>query len=903
MREKTKSLVVPLVVSAAAVIAVLSGLLASMDWRIYDLMLHARPAPVEERAVLLADIDDAAIAEIGTWPISRDVVADGLVALADLQALAISFDIEYVDPSPRGVDARYLEDDIPGYFNEGFGMLSDNTTKLFTALARRQIPLGEAESYVKDLSGLSDSLREDLLSRVRKIAADNDDRLGKAAWFQGSAYFTVNMRREPVPNQKPEILAAAAEKAGRALAKPRSGAYRVADGLLPTISQVLSRGAGAGFPNVYIDPDGVRRRIDLFYEFDGRLYSQLVLAPLLDIFGTSGVEAGKGYFLLKGSRLPSGQVADIRIPRAEDGRVLIDWPHKEYLSSFRHISLRQYIVHEKLFADLAHNLRIRDSWGYFSSYGGEESLAALAAKEEEYRRACLTGDDAPPRDAKVQLAAMRDALLGACSAFLATRPEAAIEAEISQLLADGKLDAATKEQYTTIQKDAPAYFAATRKLVEDLSSLRTRLRQETTGAFVIIGYTATGTTDIGVNPFAGEYVNVGTHAAVYNTIVRRSFIDDTPAWVPLLLGIAASFGLALIIRGRVPAVAIAIGSGTTAILALGILLVFVFGSRFVGPSVPILAAFLTFLSSTIVNFLKTEREKGFLRNAFSHYLSADVIKDIVADPSKLKLGGTKRCMTAMFTDIRGFSTVSEKMTPEDLVRLLNRYLTGMSDVILDLKGTIDKYEGDAIIAFFGAPIELPDHAYRCCQAAIKMKKIEEELNRQFLTDGTAPTPLLTRVGINTGDMVVGNMGTNRKMDYTIIGDAVNLAARLEGVNKQYGTWICASEDTVSAAGGDFFFRRLDRIRVVGKSQPIQIFELVDMKNALSQAQKSFFEGFVEAMARFDSRDWKGARETFQACLDASAEDGPSKTYIGRCDNYIKAPPPADWDGVYNLTAK
>jgi len=260
-------------------------------------------------------------------------------------------------------------------------------------------------------------------------------------------------------------------------------------------------------------------------------------------------------------------------------------------------------------------------------------------------------------------------------------------------------------------------------------------------------------------------------------------------------------------------------------------------------------------------------------------------------------------MTAMFTDIRGFSTVSEKLTPEDLVRLLNRYLTGMSDVILDLKGTIDKYEGDAIIAFFGAPIDLPDHAERACRAAVKMKRIEAELNKQFLSDGITPSPLLTRLGLNTGDMVVGNMGTTRKMDYTIIGDAVNLAARLEGVNKQYGTWVCASEDTVSAAGSSFLFRRLDRIRVVGKSQPIRIFELVEEKSALPEEKKAFYSRFETAMEEFESRDWMKARAAFAACLEQAPEDGPAKTYLARCDNYAKNPPAEDWDGVYNLTQK
>ncbi|MDP3178952.1 MAG: CHASE2 domain-containing protein, partial [Spirochaetaceae bacterium] len=524
MREKNQIFIVPTVITAVAILATIFGLLGQLDWKVYDFMLHARASPQEERSVLLTDLDDAAIAEIGTWPVGRDVVADGLAALADLGARAITFDIEYVDASPRGVDVRYLEEDIPDSFAEGFGSLSGNIRGLFTALAKKQIPLSAAEDYVQDLEGLTGAVRDELLSRVRKIAADNDDRLGKAARFFGDAYFTVNMRRAPEPNQDSAIVAMATAKAGKPFDKAGAGILETAQGILPTISPILERGAGAGFPNVWVDPDGVRRRIDLFYEYDGKIYAQLVMAPLLDILGSPHVVVNKGSFELIGAKLPSGEETNIHVPRAEDGRVLIDWPHKEYLESFRHVSFREYILHEKMFADLAHNLRIRDSWGYFSAYHGEESLASLALRTEAFRKACLTEDEAPPEDAKASLRALRDGLLAECRAFLATEPEKAIAEDIEALLASKKLDAASRAQYEQIKADAPVYFAATRTLVNDISDFRERLKKETQDAFCIIGFTATGTTDIGVNPFAGEYVNVGTHAAVYNTVLRRSFL-------------------------------------------------------------------------------------------------------------------------------------------------------------------------------------------------------------------------------------------------------------------------------------------------------------------------------------------------------------------------------------------
>ncbi|MCL2251848.1 MAG: adenylate/guanylate cyclase domain-containing protein, partial [Treponema sp.] len=288
------------------------------------------------------------------------------------------------------------------------------------------------------------------------------------------------------------------------------------------------------------------------------------------------------------------------------------------------------------------------------------------------------------------------------------------------------------------------------------------------------------------------------------------------------------------------------------------------------------------------------------------YVSSDVVKEIITDPSRLQLGGTKRHMTAIFTDVKGFSSISEKLDPEELVRLLNKYLSAMSDAILAEKGTIDKYEGDAIIAFFGAPLDLKDHALRACVSAIKIKKLELELNKTIMEQNLSPIPLITRIGINTGDMVAGNMGTANKMNYTIMGNAVNLAARLEGVNKQYGTWILASEDTIREAhteGEILFYRKLDRVRVVGIDKPVRLCELIDLNSSAEEIDKKRITIFHEALSHFENREWKTAAEGFNEVLAIKADDETAKMYHERCQKFITTPPSASWDGVYNLTSK
>jgi adenylate cyclase len=280
------------------------------------------------------------------------------------------------------------------------------------------------------------------------------------------------------------------------------------------------------------------------------------------------------------------------------------------------------------------------------------------------------------------------------------------------------------------------------------------------------------------------------------------------------------------------------------------------------------------------------------------------ISEIIADPSKLNLGGEKREMTAIFTDIQGFSGISEKLDPAELVRLLNRYLTTISNIIMENTGTIDKYEGDAIIAFFGAPLYEEDHANLACRSALIMKKAERELNVTIMEEHLSPSPLFTRIGINTGNMVVGNMGAENKMDYTIMGNAVNLAARLEGVNKQYHTGgVLISDYTNETAGDEFVCRSLDRVRVVGINTPVRLYELLRMRDDMDPGQAEYFAAWEKAVGLFESGSFEKAGEAFSFLMQKRPEDYTAKLYADRCMNYLQSPPPGSWDGVHNLTEK
>ena len=315
----------------------------------------------------------------------------------------------------------------------------------------------------------------------------------------------------------------------------------------------------------------------------------------------------------------------------------------------------------------------------------------------------------------------------------------------------------------------------------------------------------------------------------------------------------------------------------------------------------VLAAIFSMVVINVRFYISEMGQKTMIRDMFGQYLSPKVVEDLVEDPSKVQLGGEEREMTAFFSDIAGFSSISEDMTPSELVQLLNDYLTEMCTIIIGHEGTIDKFEGDAIIAFWGAPAVQSDHATRACLASIDMNRRLVELREKWAGEGVPQ--LNVRMGLNSGPMVVGNMGSLQRLDYTIMGDTVNLASRLEGANKVYGSGMMISESTYRASESSIDVRELDRIRVVGKSEPVTVYELLDRKNQTTPAVSDLASEFESALMKYKNGDFAAAKMGFETCLAIIDDDIPSRTYVARCEEFIKTPPGSDWDGVYTLTDK
>ncbi len=426
-------------------------------------------------------------------------------------------------------------------------------------------------------------------------------------------------------------------------------------------------------------------------------------------------------------------------------------------------------------------------------------------------------------------------------------------------------------------------------------------RGEFKDKIVFVGGTATALFDTKAVPNVPVFPGTEIHATALDNMIAGNYLRRVPSGRTYLLVLLFAL-LCGVILSRMP---IRLGTLLIALLAVayGFVCQWIFVSRFlvldfVAPAVTICAVYVVIL---FYRFLSEEREKRWIKGTFSQYLSPKVIEVITADPARLRLGGEEREMTVFFSDLAGFTSISEALKPSELVAVLNEYLTEMSEVILKYDGVVDKYIGDAIMAFWNAPVDQPKHPLLACHSALDQIKLLNVLQQRF---AERKLPLIDcRVGINTGAMVVGNMGSKNRFDYTVMGDSVNLASRLEGANKPFHTHIMISEFTYEKVKNDVEARPLDMLRVKGKAIPIHVYELVARKGELSPDQTKAFALYGEGLSFYRDRKFDKALDNFRKVQQVLPNDGPSDVYIQRSQGYIAAPPPKDWDGVFVMTTK
>ncbi len=929
-----------------------------LDYRFYDFLSSLAKNPDTDEKILLIDIGDRSLSEYGEWPWTRDVIGNVMLRLKDLGARTCVFDIEYLSGSSLAAD-RNINDISSKIFYDGENDISQAFQNYAQYIREGFVETDDAVDAANEvISNSVDPVLFDMFQRMNDgLNRDFDAFFAKTLQFFGNASMTINMKDtnnivdpDDIDYAMTRFLFGNVKDPKNLIARDNEYSFRETEnaddkrGFVPAINKIISKAAGAGFTNVVVDNDGVRRRVELLNHRDGKYTGQLSFAPLVREMDVQEIVRGYRSITLKGAILPGKtEREDICIPLDDHGRMFVNWLHNSYNESFKHIE----VVNFKYLDDSEEAISI------LLSQLGQMDMEGLSEADVE-----LIDSSADILELYLNVVSMQSDMLARCEGF-----------DINGDAIGGGL---TDEDYSAYYDLKDRYcrgladYAAAlgllnledgdvkdcvESLVNEIALYNENIdvmKEYVGDCFCIIGNSATGSVDYGVTPFQKRYANLGTHANVANTIIQKDFVKYVDAWWAILFAFLVALVIILITRKMSPVRTILFGL-IYLVLPILICVVLMVGFRIFVPFASVVfQVLITYLFTVAQSFIATEKDKNTLRRGFDAYVAPEVVSEIVKNPQLLALGGSNRNMTALFSDVRTFSGFTECINREEgeengavrLVEILNGYLGKLSDAIMNQKGTIDKYVGDEIVSFFGAPVENPYNAYDACVAGIRMKQAEDIYNQEHLEElpvhpGTkTPFLLKSRVGINTGKMVVGNMGTEKKLNYTIMGNNVNLASRLEGTNKAYDSWIMCSESTWLEANsgineGKLVSKMLDCVRVVNVEKPVQIYSIQGLRSEMKSEQIEGAELFNQGMEWYlkgretpngekDLQDFMKAKKFFEQAYNCFHTSDPQdkshisteKKMILRCEDFLANGLPVDekgiikpWDGVYTMKSK
>jgi adenylate cyclase len=421
------------------------------------------------------------------------------------------------------------------------------------------------------------------------------------------------------------------------------------------------------------------------------------------------------------------------------------------------------------------------------------------------------------------------------------------------------------------------------------------------GRTVFVGANAAGTYDLKAMPVGQLEPGVLLHWTAWTNLTSSGFIREVPRLVALILAVALVLALGAVgVRSgrlsRAIALAAGVAGGLMALAYVGLSM-----GWFLGPATPAAAAIFALTGVAAEGLWVEHRRRREVQTIFGSYVDPGVVEQLVRDPAAIRLGGERREATVFFCDLAGFTDLSEQVPPETLLTLINTYLEQTSDCLLAHGAYIDKYIGDAVMAVFGAPQTDLDHPYSAGRAALAAQKLLERLNTRL--DAEYGRRLHMRIGLNTGDMIVGNLGSARKRNYTVLGDAVNLASRLEGANKEFGTSILVGEETARRIGDRLVLRPLTRLRVKGKQRAVEVSELIAAPDELAPAQAQFLVRYRAAHAHYIERRFAEAAAGFEAALAVNPDDAMSVALMAEAQKLADTPPPAHWEPILTLSSK
>lgn len=895
------------------------GLAETLELKALDFAFRHRAAIQESDEILMVDIDDISLREL-PWPIPRDSYGQAILALDRLGARRIIPDVQFKTTIPR-----------PGDFNEETGdyALDDKAHVLRFAIERSgkvtlaysfdlenpqspalqesfprlrdafaQKPGADADELSR-LSGVPVAVFREDLERTRErafvsIVAERMDRDPKQSFAEIRKallpdYDALSQRRELKLLQYAYWMWRCGrlidQKAAPAVAKGELAGGVRTYGIFPPLYPFLEHAQAVGCVNAEADADGVLRHPWTHIVHQGRSYAYL------------GIEAGtlmtrQGTRVRFGSSGQEGPAAATTLPVDEEGRFPVNWAgngrrprgnfhgHVPILRILEYYQ-RRYEILDRNVRSFILKLAEEDRKPHYRKYIEVSDRLAAALKG-------MTGisvQDSLKAEAKMD--EIRGRLLGELREDLA---------EIDRALPG----VAGKDRLVKQMTEHRARLAA---LAADLSAAADEeksLRALVNGKLCWIGSSYTASGDLHATPLGAGTPGVDVLANVSNMMLTGQVLRRSPAWVNFLY----LFAVGLLVSYYVTH-----GSATWSSVATAATIAAtggVFWWMFTGASLllpgagPVVTAILTFAGVTTYKELLTQRSKRKLQAELEKNTSPELVKILMEHPEWLS---EPRRMTGtfFFSDVKSFTSISEKMHADVLFPFINRYLDRQTQALKAHQAFVDKYIGDGIMALFGIPVSTPDHARNACKAALDCQAALKPLNAEFQLQGLPQ--IKARIGIHSGEVSAGNVGALDRSNFTVLGDNVNLAARLEGANKEYDTSVMISEATYLLVQGKFVVRELDRIRVVGKKVAVRIFELIAVAGGELPVDPAFLEVYGGALAAFKDRRWAEAIQGFQKALELKPGDAPSKTYIERAKVFQIMPPPADWEGVFELTSK
>lgn len=859
----------------------------ALDMKTVDMFQKIKRSPNESKNILLVSVDNKTLDEIGTWPLPRNVYGDFVLTYKELGGKSVVFDLSFLDNSKVSLDENYFSNDFINSVDDIFQFASLQLSDILTNYSGDK---NELEDAVNTSKSVLLNTQDEVISEVENLINSADEVFAKNLSVANNSFLTLTFDNESVPADE-EIKMMEERFALKNIKIDNDTLTPEYSGVIPAIPILISQAKNVGFVNADPDSDGFLRKLHLLNKFNGKYYGQLIFVPLLEQLGNPEIEISNKTIVLKNASY-NGIKKDIVIPRCEDGSVLIRFPKKSFVD-YNNCSFF-YIWQIKQFeGEFISNLNYLNDAGYFDSLASDVNPVVL------YKNALNELENNSDDYFK-------------CKAEFYESLKVIFNQNFISALAEEYAD--DEEICAQIKDD----FNVVTEQYNNLLKIRKDVTDTIKDVTCVIGTSSTSSSDFGTILYESYYPNSGVHYALANQILSEDFIDDMPLIYSLIIALIISI-LFYVISHKIKNLIIVFGIISVVLVFVGGYCYFYFTHQYPMLVIPAASLIVTFVTVISIKYISESHNRKFIQDCFSQCLNPDVVKDIIKNPSSMKLGGEKRTMTAIFTDIQKFSGISEILTASELVALLNYYLTKMSDIIMDERGTVDKYEGDAIVALVGAPLEMEDHAIRACAAALKMKRTEEKMNKDIQKYVQSQKPadfsddlynafkklvenkisIFTRIGINSGEIVAGFMGSEKKKNYTMMGNNVNLASRLEGANKQYSTnGILVSEGTKELTEDIFVFRKLDKVQVVNVNTPIQLYELMNLKRDTSDDELALIKIWNKNMTFFEEGNYRKALMIFKKFQTYRPDDKVCAYYISLLENFfINGKVPSENDGI------